>query len=57
MTRVALLDRLKELQEMPKFRNRDIRTISAVLTNEALARHVAVCEEVAKAQQPAAQTG
>lgn len=47
MTRVALLERLKELQQMPKFQNRDIRTISAVLTNEALAKHVAVCEEAA----------
>ena len=47
MTRVALLERLKELQRMPKFQNRDIRTISAVLSNEALARHVEVCEKAA----------
>ena len=47
MTRVALLERLKELQCMPKFQNRDIRTISAVLSNEALARHVEVCEQAA----------
>ena len=47
MTRVALLERLKELQQMPKFQNRDIRTISAVLTIEALAKHVAVCEQAA----------
>ena len=47
MTRVALLERLKELQQMPKFQNRDIRTISAMLTNEALAKHVEVCEEAA----------
>ncbi len=44
MTRVALLERLKELQQMPKFQNRDIRTISAVMSNEALAKHVEVCE-------------
>jgi len=44
MTRMALLERLQELQQMPKFQNRDIRTISAVLSNEALARHVEVCE-------------
>jgi hypothetical protein len=29
---------------MPKFQGRDIRTISAVLSNEALARHIKVCE-------------
>ncbi|WP_181408068.1 hypothetical protein [Pararhizobium mangrovi] len=49
MSRAALLERLKELQETPKFRNRDIRTISAILSNEALARHIAVCEEQAAA--------
>jgi len=47
MTRVALLERLKELQEMPKFQNRDIRTVSAVLNTEALAKHVEVCEQAA----------
>lgn len=47
MTRVALLERLKELQEMPKFQNRDIRTVSAVLSTAALAKHVEVCEQVA----------
>ena len=49
MTRVALLDRLQELQQMPKFQNRDIRTISAALSNEALAKHVEVCEAAADA--------
>ena len=60
MTRVALLDRLQELQQMPKFQNRDIRTISALrpvddsyanaaLSNEALAKHVEVCEAAADA--------
>lgn len=47
MSRVALLERLKELQEAPKFRNRDIRTISAILSNEDLAKHVKACEEAA----------
>ena len=47
MNRAALLERLQELQQMPKFQNRDIRTISAVLSNEALARHVEVCEAAA----------
>jgi hypothetical protein len=54
MTRVALLERLQELQQMPKFQNRDIRTISAVLSNEALARHIAVCEQAASAPGRAA---
>ena len=49
MTRVALLERLQELQQMPKFQNRDIRTISAVLSNEALARHIKVCEAAIEA--------
>ncbi len=39
MTRVALLERLKQLQQMPKFQKRDITTVSALLSNEALARH------------------
>lgn len=47
MTRLSLLERLKELQQTPKFQNRDIRTISAVMSTEALARHVEVCEEAA----------
>jgi hypothetical protein len=44
MTRLALLQRLQELQQTPKFQNRDICTISAMLSKEALARHVEVCE-------------
>ena len=47
MTRAALLERLRELQQMPKFQGRDICTISAVLSKEALARHVEVCEAAA----------
>jgi hypothetical protein len=45
MTRLALLERLKELQRMPKFQSRDISTISACLSKEALAKHVELCEE------------
>lgn len=52
MTRVVLLERLNELQQMPKFQNRDIRTVSAFLSNEALAKHVRVCEEAAGVQNP-----
>ncbi|MEJ6782852.1 hypothetical protein [Aminobacter sp. Piv2-1] len=49
MTRAELLARLQELQQMPKFQNRDICTISAVLSKEALTRHVEVCETAAGA--------
>lgn len=47
MTRGALLARLQELQRMPKFQNRDICTISAMLTKDALERHVEHCERAA----------
>ena len=47
MTRLALLERLKEVQKMPRYQGRDITTISAVLSNQALARHVQLCEEAA----------
>lgn len=49
MTRVALLERLKEIQRMPRYAGRDIMTISAVLNNQALMRHVEICEEAAGA--------
>ncbi len=45
MTRVALLERLKELQGLPKYKKRDICTVSAFLPIDALAKHVALCEE------------
>jgi hypothetical protein len=47
MTRGALLERLQELQRMPKFQNRDICTISALLSKDALAKHVEHCETAA----------
>ena len=47
MTSFALLERLKAVQQMPKYRGRDITTISAVLSNQALERHVEVCEQAA----------
>lgn len=47
MTRGALLVRLQELQRLPKFQNRDICTISAVLSKDALEKHVEHCEKVA----------
>lgn len=49
MTRLALLERLQQLQQMPKFQTRDITTISACLSKEALARHVELCEVAAGA--------
>jgi hypothetical protein len=58
MTRLALLERLKEVQQMPKYQGRDITTISAVMSNQALARHVELCEEAAGATpRLAGQTG
>ncbi|MCR5858878.1 hypothetical protein [Mesorhizobium sp. J428] len=47
MTRGALLVRLQELQRLPKFQNRDICTISAVLSKDALEKHVEHCERAA----------
>lgn len=54
MTRVALIERLKELQQMPKFQNRDIRTVSAMMSIEALAKHVEICEQAAGRQDESA---
>jgi hypothetical protein len=47
MTRISLLERLKEVQKAPRYQGRDITTISAVLSNEALAKHIKVCEQAA----------
>ncbi|MCO6387047.1 MAG: hypothetical protein ACK4R3_01415 [Aliihoeflea sp.] len=44
MTRLKLLERLKTLQQMPPHVKRDITTVSAMLSTEALARHVELCE-------------
>ncbi|MDZ5696029.1 MULTISPECIES: hypothetical protein [Phyllobacteriaceae] len=58
MTRLALLQRLKELQQMPAFQKRDITTISALLSNDALADHVRVCEDtVGEPTLPAPHNG
>ncbi|WP_411036314.1 hypothetical protein [Shinella sp. BYT-45] len=54
MTRFALLERLKAVQQMPKYQGRDITTISAVLSNQALARHVEHCEQAAGVKAPPA---
>jgi hypothetical protein len=56
MTRISLLERLKEIQQTPRFQGRDITTISAVLSNQALAKHIEVCEQAAgMAPRPAGQ--
>jgi hypothetical protein len=47
MTRISLRERLKEIQKMPRYQGRDITTISAVLSNQALAKHIEVCEQAA----------
>ena len=49
MNRLALLERLKQVQQMPRYQGRDITTITAVLSNQALAKHVELCEEAASA--------
>ena len=54
MTRLELLQRLKELQQMPKYEARDITTVSAMLSREALARHVEVCEMALQPPAPKA---
>jgi hypothetical protein len=57
MTRLALLERLKEVQQMPRYAGRDITTISAVLSNEALAKHVELCAQAAGANPTFAKAG
>jgi hypothetical protein len=47
MTRITLLERLKEVQKMPRYQGRDITTISAVLSNQALEKHIEICEQAA----------
>tara|TARA_R110002020_G_scaffold57716_1_gene158721 strand:+ start:433 stop:735 length:303 start_codon:yes stop_codon:yes gene_type:complete len=48
MSRAQLITRLQELQKMPKFEKRDIRSIAGFLPNEALEKHVKACEEAAQ---------
>ena len=47
MTRLALLNRLKEVQQTPRYQGRDIMTISACLSMQQLAKHVELCEKAA----------
>ena len=55
MTRLALLERLKEVQQMPRYQGRDIDTISAVLSNQALAKHLEICEQAGAAKPRASK--
>ena len=57
MTRLALLERLKEVQQMPRYQGRDITTISAVLSNQALTKHIELCEQAAGAAPALAKAG
>ncbi|MBO0905205.1 hypothetical protein [Jiella sonneratiae] len=47
MSRAQLISRLQELQKLPKFEKRDIRSIAGFLPMDALAKHVEACEEAA----------
>ncbi len=49
MTRLTLLEKLKKLQKTPTYEKRDITTVSALLSTEALAKHVEVCEQAVAA--------
>lgn len=49
MSRLTLLERLKELQQTPIYSQRDITTVSAMLSTAALAKHVEVCEGAVRA--------
>lgn len=51
MNRAELLARLQRVQEMPQMQGRNIRSIAAILSMEALQKHVEVCE--AQAQKAA----
>ena len=50
MTRADLLKRLQNVQHAPQLKGRDVRSISAILSMDALLKHVEVCEE--KARRP-----
>lgn len=55
MTRLELLERLKKVQQMPRYQGRDITTISAALNNQALAKHIETCEQAAAATPRSAE--
>lgn len=47
MTRADLLKRLQDVQDAPQLKGRDVKSISAVLSIEALRKHVEICEAAA----------
>ena len=48
MNRAELLVRLQRVQQLPQMQGRNIRSIAAVLSTEALLKHVEVCEAQAE---------
>jgi len=50
MNRAELLVRLQRVQNMPQMQGRNIRSVAAILSVDALRKHVEVCEaQAAKA--------
>lgn len=47
MTRLQLLERLKELQESSNMCARDMHAATAMMSKDALAKHVELCEQAA----------
>ncbi|MBC8130775.1 MAG: hypothetical protein H7Y08_10705 [Rhizobiaceae bacterium] len=48
MTRSDLLKRLQEVQDAPQLKGRDVRSITAILSMDALLKHVETCEATAR---------
>ncbi|WP_192847021.1 hypothetical protein [Aureimonas sp. AU4] len=48
MSRAELLVRLQRVQDMPQMQGRNIRSVAAILSIEALKKHVEVCEAQAE---------
>lgn len=48
MSRAQLLERLQELQKLPELQGRNIRSIAALLSNDALEKHVEACAATAE---------
>ncbi len=52
MNRAELLVRLQRVQDLPQMQGRNIRSIAAILSNDALQKHVEVCEAQAEKTAP-----
>lgn len=48
MNRAELLVRLQHVQDLPQMQGRNIRSIAAILSVDALRKHVEVCEAQAE---------